>query len=939
MVIRLLAFFLLILLAHARELTSQSPGHGPPKYSADGRIALSWNSNIWVVEIPDDLSVAKDTSEVMLRWLQITKGPAHDRDPVWRPDGRSLVFASDRAGAFDLWQVDVPSLGAGSQPVRIIQSVEPDMQPTVDADGTIVWVRGVGPDANLWIKDADGKQKQLTDTVGAEMEPAFSPDGSSIAYIAERKGRRKLRILKVATGEDTLAVSDLRPEVPAWSPVGDRIAFTSRGEPAGVWITTPEGLYKNLLSSRLAAADWSPDGRRLVLASMPRAAPAYNGDPEGFGDRVYEAPLAEKPGLIFVNAPPPPDAEQTTVFGNVPQNSDRYVERFDRVVKNLTQNHVLDQGPDKDHWRALKQKYRTAAQNATSPEAAEEAIYSLLRDRPLLRQEASGRAGISSAHPLATRAGIEILEKGGNVVDAAVAVSFALGVVEPDASGIGGYGEMLIFLKDMAEPVCIEFLTRVPEAAALTNGALIPLPREGPVLANVPGTVAGMELAWKRYGSNKLNWAELIEPAIKQANEGFILDDAFTTTLAKEKERYLQYESTKTLFFREGRPLQPGDTLRNPDLAWTLTQIAEGGAKAFYEGEVAKRMIEDLRSKDNVMTLHDLARYYAVERKPVMTTYRGHTIYSGAPPVSGGATLAGKLNLLEQWPQPKPYRDDAATLHAMIEAWKLAPSTRGRVADPGLWPVDLKPFTDKRLAKERWQSCFNASHSTMPDHSPCLDRRVAADWGAEDVLEARSSNGTTAFVVADAKGNMVSVTQTLGTWGGNFYVTPGLGFIYNDKLRSYDSDPKRYNARIPFARNVTSIAPTMVFKGTDRDKHPYLAVGAAGNAWITSAVYQIVAGVLDQGLGPQQAIEQPRFLVAMRRDSRNREKIREIVVQLEDGFAPGILRQLRAMGHQLQRISLRGELRMGYASAAVIERNQVRAGADPRRSGWAAAIK
>jgi len=299
----------------------------------------------------------------------------------------------------------------------------------------------------------------------------------------------------------------------------------------------------------------------------------------------------------------------------------------------------------------------------------------------------------------------------------------------------------------------------------------------------------------------------------------------------------------------------------------------------------------------------------------------------------------GKLNLLEQWLEPKAYREDAATLHSMIEAWKLAPPTRGQIADPGLWPVDLKPFTDKVKARERWQSCFDPQHSASPHNGKCLDDRMAVVWGAEGILDARPVSGTTAFVVADAEGNMVSVTQTLGTWGGNFYVTPGLGFIYNDKLRSYGSDPKRYNARIPFARNVTSIAPTLVFKGTGQTKQPFLAVGAAGNAWITSAVYQIVAGVLDQGLSPQQAIEQPRFLVAVRRNPENRQEVREIVVQVEDGFAPGVMDKLAEMGHEIQRISLRGELRMGYAAAAIVEGGTATAGADPRRSGQAGAVK
>ena len=180
---------------------------------------------------------------------------------------------------------------------------------------------------------------------------------------------------------------------------------------------------------------------------------------------------------------------------------------------------------------------------------------------------------------------------------------------------------------------------------------------------------------------------------------------------------------------------------------------------------------------------------------------------------------------------------------------------------------------------------------------------------------------------------MVSVTQTLGTWGGNFYVTPGLGFLYNDKLGSYSTNPNAYNARIPFARNVTSITPTIVFKGEGEKKTPLLAVGAAGNAWITAAVYQIVSGVIDQGFGPQAAIEQARFLVGVRRNRQNPNLIESVNIQVEDGFAPGVLENLSKMGHNFQKISRRGELRMGYSAAVMLRDKRVIVGADPRRSG------
>jgi gamma-glutamyltranspeptidase len=181
--------------------------------------------------------------------------------------------------------------------------------------------------------------------------------------------------------------------------------------------------------------------------------------------------------------------------------------------------------------------------------------------------------------------------------------------------------------------------------------------------------------------------------------------------------------------------------------------------------------------------------------------------------------------------------------------------------------------------------------------------------------------------VADANGNAVSVTQTLGTWGGNFYVTPGLGFIYNDKFTSYRSDPNAYGARLPYARNTTVISPTIIYDSDGPEKRPVMALGAAGNAWITSAVYAMVVGVVDHGLGPQEVLELPRMLPSGG------------TTQIEDGFAPEAIARLENLGHTFRRISLKGELRMGYGAAVMIKAGRAIAGADPRRSGAAGAAR
>ena len=970
-----------------------------PDHAHSGSAALSPDGRL-VLEIRGDLWLAPDAADPSLL-IRLTGGTALDIEPAWTPDGRAVVFASDRAGGFDLWRLDVGPDGPLGEPIRLTDSPEPEREPAPVPGGGIVFTRGRRDATDLWVLRADGTEERLTGGPGAHRMPAVSPDGERIAYVRIRDGSRELRVLRLGTGDERTVASDPPAAYPVWAPDGSRIAFAGAGGRPGVWVVSAEGGYPNQVSRRAARpVVWAPDGATLLLAEWVPGDVAYNGDPDRLPDRDAEAALAATPRLWTVAAPIPVDAGLTELAVPAPVDTATNAAVFDRVWSRIASLYYA--GPDaarrRAQWERLRDVYRPRALAATSDTALDRVIHEMLRERPPYREEAVGRAAISSAHPLATEAGLEILRKGGNVVDAAVAVSFALGVVEPDASGIGGYGQMLIYLEGMDEPVLLEFMTRAPEAATLDNSAL--RGAEGAAAANVPGTVDGMWRAWQRYGSGKLTWAELLEPAIRLAEEGFVLDDAFPTTLARERERFMRSEGARALFFPNGEPLQPGDTLRNPDLAWTLRQIAEGGRDAFYEGEIARRIVQDLRGHGSAITLRDMARYYAAWREPVRTTYRGHTVYSSAPPVSGGATLAAQLNLLEHHRSPRPPTDDAATLHAMIEAWKLVPPTRGRIADPGLWPVDVTPFTSKDTAAARWRcfdpnraldretldalergGCAQAYTAAASDKTARLAFAEAGSVGAPSVAAASGAagsgagvapddavppggtiasppgagpapecettapdfalpgcrqTGTTAFAIADADGNMVAVTQTLGTWGGNFHVTPGLGFLYNDKLHSYGSDADAYGARLPNARHGSTISPTLVFRGTGRDRRPLLAAGAAGNAWITSAVYQIVTGVVDFGMGPQQALEQPRFLISGRTAADGR---REIVIQHENGFAPEVIRRLREMGHVLQPISLRGELRMGYGAAVVVDGGRVRAGGDPRRSGAGGAIR
>jgi gamma-glutamyltranspeptidase len=923
------------------------PGQGPtpqeshaadPAYARDGRLAVSLGGDLWVRS-------AGDTA----RWFQLTSGSPVDREPAWMPDGTAIVFTSDRSGVSDLWRVGVGAAGPAGEPQRITNGAEWEGEPTVSPAGDIVFVRGAGALARLVRRTPDGAERVLTaGKEGAERWPRYDPSGRRIAYVTTQSRETALRILWL-DGDSTTVVLRRAAERPAWSPAGDRLVFASRSGRPGTWITPLDGAYANLVASGAGAAAWAPEGGNLALAELPPADAGYNGDPDRVGDRERAGDYPSPTHLWFLAAPQPPDP---TPQASPPVPRDRSAangEAFDRMWERTAKIYFSQSGdaPRFARWELLRATYRPKALAARTDSELAAVIHQTWNERPPLRRPAAGRAAVSSANPLATAAGLEILRQGGNVVDAAVAVSFTLGAVEPDASGVGGYGQMLVHRAATPAPVLIEFMTRLPEEAGLANGALLPggdYPDDGPVLANVPGTVAGMYLAWQKYGSGRIPWSDLIAPAIRAAENGFPVSDGLATTLQTEREHFLKYAGSRALFFPSGEPLRAGEMLRNPDLARTLRAIADSGPRTFYRGGIARQMVQDLRGQGNAMRLTDLARYYAAEREPVSGTYRGYDIFSSAPPSAGGATLVAQLNLLEQMPRPGPYPDDAPTLHAMIEAWKLVPTARDRIADPGLWPVHTEAFVSKDSARARWR-CFNPERALgIPDlRGDTLACARPAGGPPEPPAEACAQeaeahchqSGTTAFVVADAEGNVVAATQTLGTWGGNFYVTPGLGFIYNDKLGSYGDDPAAYGARLSNARHGSSLAPTIVLSGSGSNRRAVLGTGAAGNAWITSAVYAIVTGVIDQRLDPQHAIELPRFLLSPRRGPPG---TRGYPLQVESGLAPEVLRRLTLMGDEVQLISLPGELRMGYAAAVVVGKGMVTAAADPRRSGTAGAI-
>ncbi|MCX5768515.1 MAG: gamma-glutamyltransferase [Gemmatimonadetes bacterium] len=943
-----------------------------PTYAPDGRVAVSSDGGLFL----------RRTSGA---WTRLSTSSAWDRDPAFTRDGSAIVFSSDRSGNWDLWRLRVTADGAAGEPERVTTSAADESAPTTAPDGSIAFVRGRGASARIWIRATDGNERRLDDRENTQTAPRFSPDGQRVAYIVTSENVRRVIVRGVQNGRETTVNADRAAERLAWSPTGDRVAFSTR---AGVFVSPADGRYTNIASTHHGDIAWSPDGATVAIAEYDEPSVGYNGDPDRLGERVAAERFGATDKLFFVAAPVAPDAnlaEQHVTAAD--DRAARNAAAYDRVWERSTKLYftAADATTRRAQWDAVRTKHRGEAVAARNDDELQRAIWAMLRERPPLKATATGRAAVSSAHPVATEAGLEMFRAGGNAVDAAVAVSFALGVVEPDASGVGGYGEMVVTLKGMERPTLIEFMSRVPEAASLANTSLLQngrYPSDGPALVNVPGTVAGMYLAWKSYGSHKLEWKDLIAPALRAARNGYAVSEGLATTLATEREHYAKYEGSRALFFKDGHPLVAGDTVRNSGLAWVLEQIAANGADGFYKGAVADKWVTDLRAHGNVMTGNDLSRYYAVERAPVAGQYRGFTLWSSAPPVSGGAELSARMNLMEQFATPKPYPDDAATLNAALTAWYLVPSSRNKIADPGMWPIDVASIINRDTAVARWK-CYDAERAIRPsdfrgDTLACLARNTKTDSAksaperndAPDAalaecaapdhareISACHSAGTTAFTVADNDGNVVAVTQTLGTWGGNFYVTPGLGFLSNDKLTSYGTDSTQYGHRLPFARHGSTLAPTIVFKG----KKPVFAVGAAGNSWITSAVFQALLGALDYGYDAQRALELPRFLPggagggaggggraggaggggraggAGGRAAAAATEAR-YNIQIEDGFSPDVIKRLRELGYDFTVVSLRGELREGYGAAITIDGKKVTAGADPRRAGAAGAV-
>jgi gamma-glutamyltranspeptidase/glutathione hydrolase len=539
------------------------------------------------------------------------------------------------------------------------------------------------------------------------------------------------------------------------------------------------------------------------------------------------------------------------------------------------------------------------------------------------REPVRGRHGmVASTNEIASRVGVEIMKRGGNAVDAAIAVGFALAVTHPAAGNLGGGGFMMIRLKN-GRTTAIDYREMAPAAAHRDvyldkNGNLIE--GEGGSLvgyraAGVPGTVRGMELALKKYGSGKLTWSQLLEPARQLAANGFTVTYSLARSLHGSREYLSQYPETKRIYLRNGKFYQEGELFRQPELAATFARLQRFGPNEFYEGETARLIAADMKRHHGLMTLEDLRGYVAKERTPLRGNYRGHEIISLPPPSSGGAVLIEMLNILEGFDLAKLDASSSDRYHLMAEAMRRAFADRAEyMGDSDFVKVPVAGMIDKAYAA-RLRSTINTDRA-----STSAEVRAGRPAGYE-------SEETTHFTIVDGEGNAVANTYTLNNSYGSAAMAKGTGLLLNDEMDDFAAKPGtpnlygliqgERNAVAPRKRPLSAMTPTIVLR---KDGSFWFTVGSPGGPTIINTVLCVITNVIDYDMNIQQAIDAPRI---------HHQWLPDELVGEPSGFSSDTQRALTGRGHTL------GKLRyLGDAEGIMIEeKTGVRLGAtDPRRS-------
>jgi len=523
----------------------------------------------------------------------------------------------------------------------------------------------------------------------------------------------------------------------------------------------------------------------------------------------------------------------------------------------------------------------------------------------------TGENGIVSAGKYeASQAGVEIIKKGGNAIDAAVAVGFAIGVCEPNASGIGGGGFMIARMAKTGENIFIDFREVAPKMASSdmweidSNGEVANHENViGGKSVGVPGEVAGLMYALEHYGTMTLQ--EVMGPAIKLAEDGFVVSPLLAGDMKMHLKDLRKYKASAKVYLKDGKPYKAGDILKNPVLAKTLRKIAKEGKDAFYKGEVAESIIQAVKDTNGIMTMEDLANYKVQVRKPVLGNYRGYQIISSPPPSSGGTHVIQILNILENFDIGSMEINSPEYLHLFSEIFKICYADRAKyMGDTDYTKVPLDGLTSKEYAKKLARKIDMNKSQQVECDDPWLHEH----------------KDTTHFSIADKDGNLVAVTKTINHFFGSYVVTDGTGILLNDQMADFSVGFDKPNSVEPYKKPLSSMSPTLILK----DGNPLAVLGSPGGDKIISTVTQVISKIIDHNMKIQDAVDSPRIS-----DDTENEILYESRIYQES------ISILKKMGHKVVALD-DWDRQMGSVQAVKFENNGTLSGAaDPRRDGKA----
>jgi len=523
---------------------------------------------------------------------------------------------------------------------------------------------------------------------------------------------------------------------------------------------------------------------------------------------------------------------------------------------------------------------------------------------------------VVAAHPIASEFGLEILKSGGNAVDAAVGTALIIGVVEPHASGLGGGGGMLIYLHDLDSLTYINYYARAPRLIATNFNSYLESKTAPAVL--VPGTVAGLHLALQEYGT--ISWENLLTKVIQKAKSGFQVDEKFYKILLDSYESLLKYSQTKSIYLVDDFPPEVGQTIINNKLIATLEKLAQGGADIFYRGEIADSIETTMIRLGGGLRKSDLKTYRPIELKPVRGTYRGHTVFS-APPPQSGITIVEILNILElkNLSAMGDFSNNVSSFHFMAEAMKRAYADRMKYqSDPKFFDVPKNILLSKEFAKSRFNTInMQQAVPVNPNETPAGD--IGSFLNPNEAEPKNKDGSTTHISVVDAKGNAVSLTQTLNHfWGSGISVG---GFIMNNGMTAFSRSNSANNVQSNRQPRST-ISPSMLFENNNLR----MVIGSPGGGRILSTIVEVICNVIDFKKGAEQANTAARFCSRKWANS----------LPVEDRFSSTMLDSLKSMGHKIK-VLAEMDLFFGGVQLIVVDQKQklLIGSSDPRRSGAA----